>query len=91
MDTPTDGVGTGGTWEFERYLDASKMPWAQRRSGLGVVVEPPSPVATTVAAMPALREGAQAPGRRVEIVRDSMRGPGQKRESERGIIGGRYI
>ncbi|TGO11576.1 hypothetical protein BTUL_0106g00130 [Botrytis tulipae] len=90
MDTPTDGVGTGGTWEFEKYLDSSRLPWVQRGSGLGVVIEPPSPVAQPVAAIPALREGAQAPGKRVEIVRDSMRIPGQKRESEKGVIWGRF-
>lgn len=90
LDTPTDGVGTGGTWEFEKYLDASRLPWVQRGSGLGVVVEPPSPVAQPVAAMPALREGAQAPGKKVEIVNDSMKSSGQKRESEKGVIWGRF-
>ncbi|KAB8299070.1 hypothetical protein EYC80_001194 [Monilinia laxa] len=87
FDTPT-GSGTG-TWEFERYLNASKMPWAQRGSGLGVVLEPPPPVA--VATIPSLREGPQMPEKRVEIVRDSMRSLGQKRESERGITGERCI
>ncbi|KAM0153811.1 hypothetical protein ACHAQE_007472 [Botrytis cinerea] len=90
LDTPTDGVGTGGTWEFEKYLDAGRLPWIQRGSGLGVVVEPPSPVAQPVAAMPALREGAQAPGKKVEIVKDSMKSSGQKRESEKGVIWGRF-
>ncbi|KAI9642338.1 hypothetical protein NHQ30_009140 [Ciborinia camelliae] len=87
LDTPTEG-GTG-TWELEKYLDAGKMPWVQGRSGLGVAIEPPPPVA--VAAIPALRDGSQAPEKRVEIVRDSMSSPGQKRESESGIIGGRSL
>ncbi|RAL66809.1 hypothetical protein DID88_007592 [Monilinia fructigena] len=87
FDTPTES-GTG-TWEFERYLNASKMPWAQRGSGLRVVLEPPPPVA--VAAIQSLREGPQMPEKRVEIVRDSMRSLGQNRESERGIIGERCI
>ncbi|CAD6445902.1 911f14ec-e970-4108-9906-f13cae20c75a [Sclerotinia trifoliorum] len=88
MDTPTDGVNTSGTWEFEKYLDPSKMPWVQRSSGLGFVVEPPPPVA--VAAISALRDGDQAPGKRVEIVGDSTRSVEQRRESERGVIGERY-
>ncbi|KAA8570286.1 hypothetical protein EYC84_002593 [Monilinia fructicola] len=84
LDTPTEG-GTG-TWEFESYLNASKMPWAQRESRLGVMLEPPP-----VAAITSLREGQQMPGKIAEIVRDSMRSSRQKRESERGIIGERYI
>lgn len=85
MDTPTDGVNTGGTWEFEKYLDPSKMPWVQRSSGSGVVVEPPSPVA--IAAIPALRDGDQAPGKRVEIVEASTRSLERRRESERVVVG----